>query len=191
MQGKSAWGERLKPAACVLAGALLFAGLAVFVVRASGAAAPQARTWSLVLHAALAVLGLGGLVIASGQSLWFAFRGTNPTDMLDPALPAEAQAMRGRAGDPGRATGLAAFPILTAGVLAGSAWSLLAFAAPVWPVETEMWLLAAWMLAAAYFHATSSWRPLRTPRWAAALFLVTALGAGIAAALTAASLFSA
>ena len=44
--------------------------------------------------------------------------------------------MRGRPGDPGRGVCLAAFPLLTAAIILGSLWGLLAFASPVRPVAS-------------------------------------------------------
>jgi ABC-type transport system involved in cytochrome c biogenesis permease subunit len=173
-----------------LAGAILLLGLGGLALRGTVSFPAQARSWSLVLHMALAILGLGAFVVAAAQSLWFALRADNPAEALDPALPAQAQGMRGRPGDPGRAVCLAAFPLLTAAVILGSLWGLLASASPVRPVASEMWLLAAWFLGAAYFHASSGWRPLRISVWLAVLLVMAALLAGIAAVLAAPSLLT-
>lgn len=173
-----------------LVGAVLLAGVGAAVLRGAGAYTPQARTWLFALHLALAALGLGAFVLAAAESLGFAFKGSRPAEVLDPAFPAERQAMRGRAGDPGRLGALVAFPLLTAAMLLGSAWGLVSFAAPVRPVASEMWLLVAWLLAAAYLHATSGWRPLRAPAWLSAILILAAFAAGLAACLAAASLLT-
>ena len=180
----------LQYTAYMFGGAVLLLGLGGLASRGTVTLPPQARTWSLVLHVTLACLGLGAFVVGAAQSLWFAFRANNPAEAFDPALPAEAQGMRGRPGDPGRGVSLAAFPLLTAALILGSLWGLLAFASPVRPAATEMWLLTAWLLGSAYFHATSGWRPLRISVWLAVVLVMAALVAGIAAVLAASSLLT-
>lgn len=176
-------------AAYTLAGALFLALVGAVALRGAGGATLPAARWPLLLHAVLALLGLGALVIAAGQSFWFALRGNRLSDVSDPLLRGPVQGLRGRAGDPGRGVSLAAFPLLTAAVMTGSVWGLLAAAAPIRAVPGQMWLLVAWLLGSAYFHATSGWRPLRAPGWLAPVLVITALAAGIAACLAAASLF--
>ncbi len=83
---------------------------------------------------------------------------------------------------------LAAFPLLTAALLVGGIGDLLAFAAPWRAVAGELWVFAAWCMAAAYLHATSGWRPLRVPSWLPVTLAAATLAAGVAAALAAASL---
>ncbi len=173
-----------------LVAAALLAALSIVLLRAGNPLTPQARTWLFVTHLALAVMSLGAFVLAAAESLGFALRGSRPAELIDPAFPAEQQAMRGRAGDPGRLAALLAFPLLTAAVLLGSVWGLFAFAAPVRAATTEMWLLAAWVLGAAYLHATSGWRPMRAPAWLAAVLIVAAVAAGVAALLAASSLLT-
>lgn len=180
----------VRQGAYIAGGALLFAGVAFFAVRGLSGIAPQARSWIFFLHAVLAALGLGALVVGAVQSLWFAVRSNSSAEMVDPALPAEAQAMRGRAGDPGRAISLAAYPLLTVALLLGGVWALVAFAVPLRVVASEIWLLVSWLLAAAYFHATSGWRPLRISAWWAVLLILAALAAGIAASVAASSLLT-
>ncbi|MGE5603381.1 MAG: hypothetical protein ACM30E_10035, partial [Nitrososphaerales archaeon] len=181
---------RVRQVAYVLVGALLFAALGALVLRGAAPLALPAPAWILILHAACAVVGLGALVVAAGQSVWFALRGNRLSDVADPTLHSPVHGLRGRAGDPGRAISLAAFPLLTVAVLLGSLWGLFVFASPIRPAGVEMWLWVAWLLAAAYLHATSGWRPLRAPAWLAPVLVVAALVAGIAACLAAPSLLT-
>jgi hypothetical protein len=186
-QPGSRFGEVLRSAAFIIVGSLVLFGLAALTLGWRVALPPQARTWTLVLHFLLAGLGLGGFVVAAIRSLGFVLRGDNPADAGEPALPGRSHGMRGRAGDPGRQLSLAAFPLLTLGVLLGGVWGLLAFADPVVSLASEMWLLTAWLLGAAYFHATSGWRPLRVTVWLAVVLVMAALAAGVAAVLAASS----
>jgi ABC-type transport system involved in cytochrome c biogenesis permease subunit len=184
--------QRLKPglayALYTLGGAALLGAMAVLGLQS--ASLVTALPPVFLGHAVLALLGLGALVVAAGQSLWFAVRRNRLSGVADPELPGPAQALRGRPGDPGRAVGLAAFPLLTAALVLGSVWALFVSAAPVRPLAAEMWLFVAWLVASAYFHATSGWRPLRVPAWLAAALLMAALAAGIAACLAAPSLLT-
>ncbi len=184
--------RRIRPfmvdAALVFSGAFLFTALAVLALRTSNITGPLPQTWIAAAHFALAAVGLGALALGAARSLWFAVRGNLTSEMLDANLPAHAQGIRGRAGDPGRAPILAAFPLLNLAVLLGSVWSLFAAAAPFRSLATEMWLLATWLLVAAYLHLTSGWRPLRAPAWVAVVLVMAALAAGLAASLAASSL---
>ncbi len=176
--------------ALALVAAGLLAELMIVLLRAAYPFAPQARTWLFVAHLALAALSLGAFALAAAESLGFAIRGSRPSELIDPAFPADRQAMRGRSGDPGRLAALLAFPLLTAAVLLGSVWGLFAFAAPIRAAAAEMWLLAAWVLGAAYLHATSGWRPMRAPAWLPAVLITAALAAGVAAAWAVSSLLT-
>jgi ABC-type transport system involved in cytochrome c biogenesis permease subunit len=182
-------GRGLMYAGYTLAGAVLLAALGGLTLRGLSllgpAPAAARQAWTLYVHLGLALLGAGAFVAGAIQSMWFAVRATRPTDLVDPA-----HALRGRAGDPGRGVTLAAFPLLTAALIAGSLWGLLVFAAPVRTLPAEMWLLAAWLLASAYFHLTSGWRPLRSPVWLGPLLMIAALAAAVAACLAAPSLFT-
>ncbi len=180
----------LRSAAYTVAGAFVLAGIAGVALRGANLILPRSQAWIPVLQGVLALLGLGAVAAGAVQSLWFALRGSRLSDVTDPMLRGPVQGLRGRAGDPGRGPSLAAFPLLTAALVLGSLWGLLASASPIRPVASEMWLLAAWLLAAAYLHATSGWRPLRVPAWLATVLLVAALAAGIAACLAAQSLLT-
>lgn len=196
----SGLGAHWRQVAGVLAGALVLVGLAALALCNAGELAPQGPPWIVILYAAFAALGLGALAPAAIQSLWFMWHSDRHSEIAGSALfeaalpgaglPGIAQGLRGRAGDPGRAVSLAAFPLLTAALLLGSLRELFVFAAPVRPVAAQMWLWAAWLLATAYFHATSGWRPLRVPAWLAPVLIVAAFIAGIAACLTAPSLLN-
>jgi hypothetical protein len=177
LTGGRTWALLALGAALVGAGALVAPTL--------GSAAP-ARAW-LVAHLALAGLGLGVWLPALIASVrWAAAEAAPPSETT--AHPAPL--IKGRAGDPGRGIALAAFPLLAAAAALGSVWSLLAFALPVRAVAAEMWLLTALCLAAAYFHATSAWRPLRVPAWLPALLALLTLAAAAAVALTVRSLWT-
>ncbi len=176
LTGSRTWALLAFGAALVTAGAL--------VAPALGSAAPAL----LLAHLALAGLGLGVWLPAFVASVRWAAGEAAPASETA-AHPAPL--MQGRAGDPGRGIALAAFPLLAAAAALGSIWSLLAFALPVRAVAAEMWLLTALCLAAAYFHATSSWRPLRIPAWLPALLALLTLAAAVAVALTARSLWTA
>jgi hypothetical protein len=182
--------ERWRHALYVLAGTLVLVGLGALALRRIGPLGPQVQGSVLILHAAFAAVALGALAVAAGQSVWFAMRGNRLSDVADPMLRGSARGLRGRAGDPGRAIALAAFPLLTGALLLGSLWGLFVLATPVAPVAAEMWLLVAWLLAAAYLHATSGWRPLRAPAWLAPVLVMAALLAGTAACLAAPSLLT-
>lgn len=174
----------------ILGGAALLAAFAWLALQGAGSLVAQLQTWVFALYAALAFLGLGALAAGAIQSVLFVLRGNSLSAMADPMLRGPVQGLRGRPGDPGRGVSLAAYPLLTAAICLGSIWGLLVFAAPVRLLPAEMWLLAAWLLAGAYFHATSGWRPLRIPAWLAAVLILAALAAGIAACLTAPSLLT-
>lgn len=170
---------------------LLLAG-AAWMADPVASSVPEAGAWTFALRNVLAGLGTGVWIPALAATLIWTLRGdlATPAEGFDPALPPGLHGMKGRAGDPGRAVALAGYPLLTAAWLAGGVWNVLSYAAPWRAAPAELWLLAAWTFGAAYFHATSGWRPLRIPRWVALALAVAAAAAGIAAALTAASLGS-
>jgi hypothetical protein len=185
--GSSRSMERGRTTLYVLGGAAGFALVGGLALRVQ---ALPAQPWILFVYAGLALLGLGALLAGAIQSLWFALRGSRLSDVTDPALPGTLQGLRSRPGDPGRRVSLAVFPLLTAALLLGSGWGLFVYASPVKPVAGQMWLLAAWLLASAYFHATSGWRPPRVPPWLAPILVMAAVAAGIAACLAASSMFT-
>lgn len=154
------------------------------------AAVPQAASALFAARNVLAGLGLGAWIPALAGTFAWTLRGAfaTPAELLDPALPPRLHGMTGRAGDPGRAVALAGYPLLTAAWLLGGAWSVLSYATPWRAVPGELWLAAAWAFGAAYFHATSGWRPLRVARWAVLLLATAVVVSAVAAALSAASL---
>lgn len=168
--------------------------LATLVAGLAGAALLVAPAWSastagrglLLAHLALAGLGLGVWLPAFAASIRRA--AGDASAAFDPAQGGPL--MQSRAGDPGRGLALIAFPVLVAAILLGAAWSVAAFALPLRAVAGEMWLLTALCLAMAYFHATSSWRPLRVPAWLPALLALLTLAAAAGLALTTNSLLT-
>jgi hypothetical protein len=169
--------------------AALGAGVALALLLATPAfSLATAGRGLLIAHLALAGIGLGAWLPALAASLRWALSDAAPA--LEANQPGATALMLSRAGDPGRGLTLAAFPLLVAAVLLGSVWSLFVFALPVAVVAGEMWLLTALCLANAYFHATSSWRPLRAPSWLPALLVALTLAAAAGLALTTGSLLT-
>jgi hypothetical protein len=167
-----------------IAAAVLFAALLVApAVNASVAGRPL-----LIAHLALAGLGLGVWLPALVASMRWAASASEPAP--EPGQGGATPLMQSRAGDPGRGIALVAFPALAAAALFGVAWSMFAFALPLRAIAGEMWLLCAICLGAAYFHATSGWRPLRGPAFLPALLAFLTAAAAAALALTAGSFFS-
>jgi hypothetical protein len=167
-----------------IAASLLFAAL--LVAPAWSADVPGRAL--LLAHLALAGLGLGPWLPALAASLRWAV--SDPAPASEAGQATATPLMQSRAGDPGRGLALAAFPLLAAAALFGVAWSMFAFALPLRAIAGEMWLLCAICLAAAYFHATSGWRPLRGPAFLPALLAFLTVAAAAALALTASSFFS-
>lgn len=164
--------------------ALAFIGAAVLLVAAAFMAwrAPEVasswvtRSWQLGVRNLLAAIGLGGCLVSAAASLsWVVCVARGRTSHTRPA------------DDPGRSAALASFPWLTAAVLAGATWQLVARGAPWQATSAWLWEGAAWLLGAGYLHVTSNRRPVRAPAWLATLLAGAALAAAVAAALWAAS----
>lgn len=168
--------------------------LAALAASVAGAGLLMAIAWPaqtvgrglLLAHLALVGVGLGAWLPALAASIRWAVG--EASSAFEP--PQGGPLIQSRAGDPGRGLALIAFPVLVAAVLVGAAWSVAAFALPLRAVAAEMWLLTALCLAMAYFHATSSWRPLRVPAWLPALLALLTLAAGVGLALTTGSLLT-
>lgn len=142
---------------------------------------PSNPTWA----ARAPLFGLRSLLAAPGLGGWLA--------VLAFSAPWAIRVLRRRqphgrpADDPGRPAALLATGWLTAALLAGAAWQLLAHAAPWQIVPAALWHMVAWLLGVSYLHSTSNWRPVAAPAWLATLLAGLALAAAIAAALQAAS----
>jgi hypothetical protein len=163
------------------------AGMALLVVWPALSVAAGGRGL-LIAHLALAGIGLGAWLPALVASIRWAISDVSPAPEI--GQPGATALIQSRAGDPGRGLALAAFPLLVAAALLGGVWSLFVFALPLRAVASEMWLLTALSLATGYFHATSSWRPLRMPSWLPALLAALTLAAGSGLALTTGSLLT-
>ena len=169
--------------------AALLAAAAVLAVAAALALDPVAgeagrfvgQTWLPGLAGVVAGIGSGGLLTALALSAAARRAPVSPTGA---GLPPGLSAVRVPALDAGRGATLFCYPWLTAAVLLAAGRNLAAFAT-LWRGEPgELWLLAAWLLAGAYLHLTSSWRPLRLPAWLPALVAALAFAAAFAAAIT-------
>ena len=166
-----------------LLGTAAITGLAILAVSGAPAVPEAMREWSFVARNVLAGLALGAWLPASVASTLFALR----TRGAEPDREGETESFpqRGRLPDPGRLPALAGFPLHTAALLLTIVWNVNTYAAPWRTERLDLWLLVAWLLAAAYLHATSPWRPLGLPAWFPALISAAVFGAGILSALSA------
>lgn len=161
---------------------------------------PPARTWLSGLRNLLASIGLGGWIVVWTASMAWILEIWRRSRAATAQRPAEASAGESElpdtiepeaalpAEDLGRRAALFSFPWLTATCLCGVAWNLIGHATIVRATPAELWTLSAWLLAAAYLHVTSSWRPLRLPGWLAAALAALVVAAGVLAAGNAGSL---
>jgi hypothetical protein len=179
-QPDTSWATLLAAVAVILAGAILLASLF-----APGAAPVRGRAWLYGAAGLVTGVGLGGLLAVLAASATWAVclrrsgRLIPPPGLAQPYLPA---------GDPGRLPALFAYPWLTAGLLLVGLWNLSSHAATWRGAPGELWLLASWLLATAYLHITSGWRPLRLPAWLPPVVAGLAAATALAAALTLRSL---
>lgn len=175
-------GTRRSAAALLAAAAVLAVAAALaFDPAASEAGAFARETWLPGLVEVVAGTGSGGLLTAFALSVTARRASISPADA---GVPLGLSAVRVPALDAGRGAALFCYPWLTAAVLLGAGRNLAAYAT-LWRGEPgELWLLAAWLLAGAYLHLTSSWRPLRLPAWLPALLAALAFAAAFAATVT-------
>lgn len=169
-----------RPAAALLAAAAV---LGVTAALASDLAAievgPQAsRIWLPGLQQVITGIGLGGLLAA------FALSAAAQRAPAGAELPPGLSEVRGPALDAGRGAALFGYPWLTAAALLTAGCNLAAYATLWRGARGELWLLAAWLLAGAYLHLTSSWRPLHLPAWLPTLVAGLAFAAAFAATIT-------
>ncbi len=200
--GASAHGRPLLRAA--LGVTLLGAAVILGAAAASAPMWPAASlplppsAWLLGLRNLLASIGLGGwLPVLATSLVWYRQAVTGalappsaaPTGEAErPEVPPPALAVPvlvRPAEDFGRSAALFSQPWLTAACLVGGAWNVVAYVALNRAAAADLWLVAAWLLAAAYLLVTSSWRPLRLPGWLALLLAAATLAAGLLAASTA------
>jgi hypothetical protein len=169
-------------AALLAAAAVLGIAAALAAEGAAVEAGPWAGlTWLPGLGQVAAGVGLGGLLAAFALS---AAAQRAPIPPAEAELPPGLSAVRGPALDAGRGAALFCYPWLIAAVLLTAGWNLAAYATVWRGARGELWLLAAWLLAAAYLHLTSSWRPLRLPTWLPTLVAALAFAAAFAATIT-------
>ncbi len=172
-----------RSAAALLAAAAVLAVAAALALRPAidEAGSFVGQTWLPGLVEVVAGTGSGGLLTAFALSVTARRAPIPPADAgLSPGL----SAVRIPALDAGRGAALFCYPWLTAAVLLVAGRNLAAYAT-LWRGEPgELWLLAAWLLAGAYLHLTSSWRPLRLPAWLPALLAALAFAAAFAATVT-------
>jgi hypothetical protein len=168
--------------------AALLAAAAVLAAAAALVAVPapvEAGLWGGIawlprLQQVVAGVGLGGLLAA------FALSAARRAPVMPSGaeLPPGLNAVRIPALDAGRGAALFGYPWLTAAALLTAGWNLAAYATLWRGAPGELWLLAAWLLAGAYLHLTSSWRPLNLPAWLPTLVAALAFAAAFAATIT-------
>jgi hypothetical protein len=133
------------------------------------------------------------LLLGYGVGAWLAATVASTLFAILPPAAARDRAphelpQRGRAQDPGRQIAPYGQILLTVALVLALAWNLVRFAVPWRSNPSDLWLLASWVLGAAYLHAVSPWRPLGLPRWLPALIAAAAFGAAVLSALSASTL---